>query len=96
MISLKDLTKEEAKSITDLYSECKPDAVNHPPHYNKGKYEVIDIIENYVKDAPDGFYGYCFGNSIKYLLRHLYKGSNVDDLKKCCWYIDKMIAGENK
>ena len=22
------------------------DMVNHPPHYNAGKYEVIDIIES--------------------------------------------------
>lgn len=69
----------------------KKDSVNHPAHYNKGKFEVIDIIQNYVVDAPNGFYGYCFGNVIKYALRHLYKNKPGEDLKKAIWYINQMI-----
>lgn len=38
------------------------DAVNHPGHYNTGKFEVIEVIE----DARLGFH---LGNVIKYVLR---------------------------
>ena len=29
------------------------DSVNHPAHYTAGKTEVIDVLEDWVKDAPD-------------------------------------------
>jgi len=64
------------------------DYVNHPPHYQKGDLEVIEIIENVVPDP----YSYCFGNSLKYLCRHMDKGNQVQDLEKAKWYIDRMIG----
>ena len=36
------------------------DMVNHPPHYNAGKYEVIDIIESITNSMElTPFEGYC-------------------------------------
>ncbi|MCX6113214.1 MAG: DUF3310 domain-containing protein [Proteobacteria bacterium] len=77
--------------LTDT-SDMIIDNISHPQHYNQGKYEVWDIIANYVKDAPDGEYGYYFGNVIKYVLRHLYKGNPVGDLKKTVQYINKILT----
>ena len=60
--------------------------VDHPKHYNSGKIEVIE----YLKDqgiAED----FCVGNVIKYVSRHKYKGSPVEDLEKARWYLDYLI-----
>ena len=58
--------------------------VNHPPHYTDGKIEVIDFIE-------DKKLGYHLGNVIKYVVRSGLKGSEVEDLKKARWYLDRRI-----
>ena len=64
--------------------------VNHPPHYNQGGMEVIDVIEEGIGDQ--GFIGYLLGNILKYLLRFRHKGKPIEDLKKARWYLDKLIA----
>ena len=46
------------------------DNVNHPKHYNMGKFETIEIIEDI---TGDGFESYLLGNIIKYLARYKYK-----------------------
>jgi len=73
-----------------------PDMVNHPPHYNAGKYEVIDIIDSITNSMIlTPFEGYCLGNALKYLAR--FKNKNgIEDLKKAKWYIDKLIEQEEK
>ena len=38
------------------------DLVNHPPHYQAGGIESIDVIEGYRL-------GFSLGNAVKYLLR---------------------------
>ena len=66
------------------------EAVNHPSHYNHGKYEVIDIIKDTLTDEQ--FYGFCIGNCLKYILRAPYKHETpTEDLKKCVWYLNKII-----
>ena len=67
----------------------KTDNVNHPSHYNSGKFEVIDIIDEFGKEyeGADGFY---FGNIVKYVLRAKHK-NGVEDLKKARWYLDRLI-----
>jgi len=61
------------------------DAVNHPNHYNAGRFEVIDVIE-------DWGLGFNDGNAVKYIGRHRHKGRPVEDLRKARWYIDREIA----
>ena len=53
------------------------EAVNHPSHYNDGKIEVIDFIE-------DKKLGFCLGNAIKYIARagKKDKDKEVEDIKK--------------
>jgi len=43
--------------------DMKEDMVNHPPHYTKHKWEVIEILEEFFADDPLLF------NAGKYLLR---------------------------
>jgi hypothetical protein len=66
------------------------DMVNHPPHYNAGTIEVIDIIESITRDMK-GITAVCAGNTIKYIARHPYKGTPLQDLRKAQWYLNKMI-----
>ena len=55
-------------------------AVNHPSHYNVGKIEVIDAIE-------DWNLNFNLGNAVKYIARADHKGKPVEDLEKALWYI---------
>ena len=58
--------------------------VDHPSHYNMGKIEVIDIIE-------DHDLNFNLGNVIKYVLRAPHKGEPVEDLEKALWYISREL-----
>lgn len=60
-------------------------AVDHPPHYNVGKYEVIDVIE-------DWRLSFNLGNVVKYVARAEHKGRELEDLDKAAWYINREIA----
>lgn len=72
--------------------ECKVpahDAVEHPAHYETGKFECIDVmLETQGKQAVTDF---CVCNAFKYLYRHGRK-NGVEDLKKARWYLDKAIG----
>lgn len=67
-----------------LYGDLK-ELVNHPTHYNAGKIEVIDFIE-------DQRLSFCAGNVVKYLCRAPHKGEHLQDLKKALWYLQREIA----
>ena len=56
------------------------DNINHPPHYNRGDIETIDMIKNSM--SPSEFEGYLQGNVIKYISRYRYKGTALEDLLK--------------
>lgn len=58
--------------------------VNHPKHYNQGKIEVIEFIE-------DQGLGYHLGNAIKYISRCDYKGKKKQDLEKAIWYLKREL-----
>lgn len=60
------------------------EAVNHPAHYNVGKIEVIDAIE-------DWGLNFSLGNAVKYIARADHKGKPVEDLEKARWYIGREI-----
>lgn len=59
--------------------------VNHPSHYNQGKIEVIDYIE-------DKGFNFNLGNAIKYISRCEHKGKKKEDLEKAIWYIQREIS----
>ena len=64
--------------------EDKKEMIDHPKHYNMGKYEAIDVIE-------DWNLGFNLGNTVKYISRAGYKDDIVQDLKKALWYIEREI-----
>lgn len=66
----------------------QPDMVENPPHYNAGRFEVIDVIEDAVKGA-DGFEGACVANIIKYTMRYRHK-NGLEDVKKAAWYLARL------
>ena len=60
------------------------EAVNNPAHYNAGKFEVIDVIQ-------DWKLGFCEGNVVKYVARAKHKGNELEELRKSAWYLDYRI-----
>jgi hypothetical protein len=67
------------------------DLVNHPPHYTKGKYEAIDVIEDAVIRAPDAVLGGLQWQALKYILRMWDKGNPSQDARKAEWYLRRLI-----
>lgn len=83
------------------YDECwerivksataEPDNVNHPVHYETGKFECIDVmVETQGKEAVKA---YCLCAAFKYLYRHNRK-NGLEDIKKARWYLDKYVELE--
>ena len=64
----------------------RPETVDHPAWYNRGKTEVVDFIE-------DQGLGYHLGNALKYLCRAGHKPGDdeSDDLRKAIWFIQRRI-----
>ena len=93
-ISKKETTEScitvDRDSVKDLCvtTDVKPTSisnmVDHPAHYNKGKIEVIDFIED--QQLP-----FHLGNVVKYIARAGSKGDKLEDLKKARWYLDRYI-----
>ena len=67
--------------------EDNTEAVSHPKHYNVGKIEVIDFIE-------DKKLNFSLGNAVKYIARCQHKvggTKRIEDLEKAIWYIQHQI-----
>lgn len=60
------------------------DNVNQPRHYTDGGIETIDFIE--AKKL-----NFHRGNAVKYISRAGKKTSEVEDLKKAIWYLEREI-----
>ena len=84
------LPVEEKLDPFELFDEGEPpkEKVNHPAHYNAGKIEVIDAIEDWGLDFIEG-------NVVKYITRSKHKGNTLGDLRKARWYLDYRIAKLN-
>nr|DAS59331.1 MAG TPA: nucelotide kinase [Caudoviricetes sp.] len=65
------------------------DMVNHPEHYQSGKIEAIDVIEEFTKDLK-GIEASDTANIIKYACRWKRK-NGVEDLRKLVWYANHLI-----
>ena len=65
----------------------KEERVNHPSHYNRGKLECIDIMEDVF--GIDETRAFCKLNAFKYLVRAELKGSEFEDIDKALWYLNK-------
>jgi hypothetical protein len=73
--------------------------VNSPAHYTDGGIECIEAIEAQMECieaieaqmSQEEFQGYLRGNCAKYLWRYKNKSNPVEDLKKCRWYLERLI-----
>jgi hypothetical protein len=68
----------------------KDDPVNHPSHYTFGKYEVIDVLEDWFSEDP------LLWQAGKYIARAGRKGDLAEDLKKAAWYLQRRIEKEER
>ena len=66
----------------------KKEMVNHPAHYNQGKYECID--EMIALFGTKAVIGFCMCNIYKYKTRASHKNGE-EDLRKADWYMDKLL-----
>ena len=64
-------------------------------YYNRGRIEAIDAIES-ACTGLDGYEGFLTGTCLKYLFRWRWKGTSLADLKKARYYLDRLIAEEEK
>jgi hypothetical protein len=58
--------------------------VNHSQHYNAGKIEAIDVIEDWKLN-------FSLGCVVKYICRAEFKDSTIQDLEKASWYLNREI-----
>jgi hypothetical protein len=74
----------EDQESTKTLSETLEDLINKPKHYNQGRYQPIHVIEDWKLD-------YHLGNVLKYISRARHKGSEIQDLEKAAWYLQRYI-----
>ena len=61
-----------------------PDPIDQPEHYTHGKIQPIEVIEDWRLD-------HHLACVVKYVCRAGHKGSEVDDLRKARWYLERRI-----
>lgn len=84
-VTFTDGAEENPKEISFAFGnkntvKAAESNVDHPAHYNKGKYEVIDVIHDW--KLP-----FALGNVVKYVARAPFKGNMKEDLEKALWYL---------
>lgn len=81
-------TSEEKQPIVAglIKEKVVREAIDHPKHYGgaDNPYEAIKVIEAWEL-------GFHLGNVIKYVSRAGKKGSDLEDLKKAAWYLQREI-----
>ena len=81
-----DRTEAEKTPPTGIREQdiVRIDYINHPPYYTQhpSGVECIQITEHF---------NFCIGNAIKYLWRRGKKDSEIKDLEKAAWYINREI-----
>lgn len=68
--------------IEEMYRE---EMINSPKHYTQGKYETIDVLQDWFSDDP------LLWQVGKYIARAKYKGKEIEDLKKAAFYLQRKI-----
>ena len=61
------------------------DPVNHPAHYTFGRFEVIDVLQDWFPSSP------LLWQVVKYVARAQHKNNMLQDLKKAQFYLDRAI-----
>ena len=75
------------------FPDLNADNVNHPKHYNIGKYECKDVmIDIFGDEWTEHFY---LLNAFKYLYRCRHKGHYTEDIRKAYTYLGMILEGLN-
>lgn len=90
-IKSNDVTEPVTEFENEDEEVSDKDMVNHPSHYNQGKFETIDIIEDIVRGYDDPVEAYLVGTTLKYLARAPFKGAKKQDLEKAGFYLKRAI-----
>jgi hypothetical protein len=71
------------------------DSVNHPKHYERAKFECIEIMDEiFGEEAVKHF---CLLNAFKYLFRCMNKHEDPrEDIEKARWYLDRYLKEGEK
>lgn len=78
-----------------LENTIKKEEVNHPERYGGDvTYECIKVLEAWLTEEQ--YKGFLRGNVLKYLCRVGKKDSEIQELKKARFYLDKYIEFEEK
>ncbi len=83
---------DEMSGVSSLMRGGIPahDLVSHPPHYTFGKYEVIDVLQDWFPTNP------LLWQVGKYIARAERKGKQLEDLQKAKFYLEREIARLDK
>lgn len=89
-----DMVNEEIrKAIMSTFGSGDP--VNHPSHYETGKFECIDVMCEAI--GLEDTKGFCLCNAFKYIYRCTKKHETpVEDVKKAIWYLKKFLELEGE
>ena len=89
------LQKSETKTEEPVeHSEPNTDNVNHPKHYESGKFECIEVMQEAI--GAEATKHFCLCNAFKYIYRCNKKHSSpVEDVKKAVWYLNKFLEVSN-
>lgn len=68
------------------------DNVNHPSHYETGKFECIEVMTE--TQGVQAVRDFCICNAFKYLYRHRNKNGR-EDIEKAVWYLKKWLTLED-
>lgn len=91
-IKSNDVTEPVTEFENEDEEVSDKDMVNHPPHYNQGKFETIDIIEDIVRGYENPDEAYLVGTVVKYLSRAPFKNAKKQDLEKAEFYLKRLIS----
>lgn len=82
----------KAKKINtkDGLYESEDKMVSHPSHYQVGKYEALDIIQEATKDLT-GIFAIDTGHILRYILRWNKKGSARQNIEKAIFYCTHLL-----
>lgn len=80
-----DIDPDELDREWEKVRTSPANMIEHPPHYTFGKYEVIDVLEDWFPTDP------LLWQVGKYISRAGRKGSRAEDLKKARFYLDRAI-----
>ena len=89
--SISDATEAELNQALEMIGKAAHDSVNHPSHYETGKFECIDVMVE--TQGIWSVQAFCICNAFKYLYRHKNK-NGLEDVKKAIWYLNKFVELE--